>query len=116
MRKTGWTDREPVDNPVVERIEGLLQVQGKTQKGLIEFVGLANGAFTNWKYNNGRSYMDHLGAICEYLDTSPNYLLYGKDGEINKDTLSPVELELIKNYRRLDIQKKELLVQMAKNL
>lgn len=37
---------EPVDDPVVARTVGLLEEQKKTQKQLIEYLGLANGVFT----------------------------------------------------------------------
>ena len=38
---------EPVDDPVVARIVGLLEEQKKTQKQLIEYLGLQTGCSQN---------------------------------------------------------------------
>ncbi len=110
------TDRKPVDNPIVGRIEELLKVRGKTQKEFIETTGLSNSSFTRWKYDNGKTYMNHLPEICDFLGVSPNYILYGIDEEISSDSLSAVEIELIRNYRHLDVRRQNLVTEMVKCL
>ena len=92
---------EPVDDPVVARIVGLLEEQKKTQKQLIEYLGLANGVFTKWRYHGGKSNMTHIDRIAEFFGATPNDLLRGLDTDISLDTLTENEIELVKNYRSL---------------
>lgn len=52
--------------------------------------------------------------MSEYLGVTPNYLLFGKDEEVNTDTLSANEIDLIKLYRQMQSGQKECLMQTAK--
>ena len=56
--------------------------QGKTEKDLVMYLGLGNGAFTHWKYENQKSFMIHINQIADFLGVSPNYLLRGIDEPI----------------------------------
>ncbi len=98
MRKPGT---EPVDDPVVARIIELLEEQSRTQKQLTEYLGLANGVFTKWRYHGGKSYMTHIDRIAEFFGVTPNDLLRGLDTDVSLDTLTESEIELVKNYRSL---------------
>lgn len=80
---------------------------------MVVYLGLGNGAFTHWKYENQKSFHQHIGPMAEYLGVTPNFLLYGKDEEVNVDTLSVSEIKLIKLYRRLGIGQKECLIHTA---
>ena len=44
----------------MQRILELLKEQGKTEKELIQYLGLANGAFTPWKFGDTKGYMSFL--------------------------------------------------------
>ena len=111
MRKTS---REKNDDPIVDRIEKLLREQYKTQRGLTSYLGLPNGSYTRWRYGNGKSYMDHIGAIADFLGVSPNYLIRGNDGEVAVETLSQEESELIVNVRRLSSEKRSVVFNVVK--
>ena len=52
-----YTNRKVTEDPVVERLLDLLKEQGKTEKSLLQYLGLANGTFTLWKYDNGKSFL-----------------------------------------------------------
>ena len=89
------------DDPVMIRIMELLDNQSLNEKDLIEKLGMARGTFTAWKYGRTRSYQGHITEIAEILDVSPNYLLRGSDDEIDVETMSDSEKQLIKAYRKI---------------
>ncbi len=110
MRKT---ERELTNNPVVLKILEELAVQRKTEREMEAALGLANGTFTRWKYMNGKTYMNHISRIAEYLNVTQDYLLTGKTEQIGKDTLSPAEIRLVMMYRKLDATRKKTLLDTA---
>lgn len=98
MRKT---DRKKVDDPVIDRIIDSLKMRHISQKELIDHLGLANGAFTNWKYDGGKSYLDYIDEISDFLHVSKGYLLYGEHIEFQEVSLLPSEIEIYKKLREL---------------
>lgn len=106
MRKP---NTEPVDDPIVARIVELLEEQKKTQKQLVEYLGLANGMFTKWKYHGGKSYMIHIDQIAEFFGLTPNDLLRGLNTNVSLETLTENEIELVKNYRALTDEAREII-------
>jgi len=108
------TNRQKSDNPIVDRIDQLLKEHHKTQKDLTNYLGLPNGSYTRWRYENGRSYMDHIDAIADYFGVTPNYLIRAGAGEVGVETLSKEEIELILNVRQLTNEKRKLIFDNAK--
>ena len=106
--------REKNDNPVVDRIDQLLKEQHKTQKELVNTLGLSNATYTRWRYENGKNYMDHIEAIADFFGVSPNYLIRGDDGELGLETLSKEETELIMNIRSLPREKRNVIFNLVK--
>lgn len=104
---------EPVENAVVDRIEELLSLQKKSKQGLIRHLGLANGTFTSWSYRNGKSYLLHIDRIAEFLGTTPNYLLQGIDDNVNFDTLSAIEIEILYLFRIMKNNRKHTFIAVA---
>ncbi len=107
------TNKKLTDDPVLLRILDLLKEKGSTEKDMVRYLGIGNGAFTHWKYEGQKSFHQHIGAMAEYLGVTPNFLLYGEDKEVNVDTLSVSEIKLIKLYRGMGINQKECLVHTA---
>ena len=104
------TTKELSKDPVLNRILDLLKQQKKTEKDLINYLGLANGTFTGWKYKGQNTFLKNIGKMSEYFDVSPNYLLRGIDDEINVQTLSIQEIKLVQGYRRMnDLEKKNVM-------
>lgn len=95
------TQRKPVNDPVIERIIDALNVRHISQNQLIDHLGLGNGAFTRWKYNGGKSYLDYIDDISEYLHVSKEYLLYGDHIDFQEVSLLPSEIEIYKKLREL---------------
>ena len=105
--------RELTDDPVLLSILELLNEKGRTEKDMVEYLGLGNGAFVHWKYDNHKSFQLHTSKMAKYLGVTPNYLLSGRDEDINTDTLSVSEIKLIRLYRQMQFQQKECLMQTA---
>ena len=93
------TNREMTDNPIVHRIVGLIEDQGKKEKDLTDYIGVSPGTMSKWKYDGSTVYLKYIREICEFLETTPNYLFYGED-EVEK--LTPVEKDLVHMFRSLD--------------
>ena len=104
---------ELTNDPIVLKIMELLRLQGKTEKDLINHVGLSNTAFTKWKYKGVKSYRKYLEKIAEYLEVTPAYLTEGVDDIINLSALTASELRLIQLYRKMGNDAKETLLRTA---
>ncbi len=94
------TTRKMTDNPVVLRIVELIRKQGKKEKDLTDYLGISPGTMSKWKYDGSFVYAKHLEKICEFLNTTPNYLFLGPEDE--EDRMTAVEKKIIQTYRSLD--------------
>ena len=94
------TNRKMTDNPVVIRILRLIKKRGKRERDLTDYLGLSPGAMSKWKYDGSYVYIKYIYEICEFLDTTPNYLFLGSEDE--EERLSPAEKNLIRAYRKFD--------------
>ena len=59
----------------LEKIQTLLREQKKTQKELMDYLGLGKTAFTGWKNGSNTSYKKHIDKIAEFFGVSTDYLL-----------------------------------------
>jgi transcriptional regulator with XRE-family HTH domain len=59
----------------ITKILDVLKEKGKTQKGLTEFLGVSQSAFTDWKTGKTTSYTGHIAKIADFLGVSVDYLL-----------------------------------------
>jgi transcriptional regulator with XRE-family HTH domain len=107
-------ERKAVDDKVIERMLEVMREKRKSQRELVEYLGLANGTFTSWKYKGGKSYMSHMDRIAEYFGVSKVYLTCGEDEQIRRDTITRSEAEIIRMLRDLDQRKRELSYQIIK--
>ncbi len=82
------------------RIVGLIREKGKREKNLTDYLGLSPGVMSKWKYVGSYVYIKYIEEICEFLDTTPNYLFFGSEDV--EERLSPAEKEIIRVYRSLD--------------
>ena len=99
------TTRKMTDNPVVQRIVELIKRRGKRERDLTDYLGLSPGAMSKWKYDGSYVYIKYIYEICEFLDTTPNYLFFGPEDE--EERMTPEEKEMIREYRRLDEGRKK---------
>ena len=95
-------------DPVLLRIIGLLEEQGKTDKEFTEYLGLSPGTLSHWKYDENRTaYLQYINPICDFLETSPNYLFRGTETSDDIVGLTPMENEVIRLFRKVDTQKRK---------
>ena len=99
------TTRKMTDNPVIHRILRLIRKKGKRERDLTDYLGLPPGSMSRWKYDGSYAYIKYVLEICEFLDTTPNYLFFGPEDE--EERLSSVEKEIIRIYRSLDDGRKK---------
>ncbi len=69
------TKREVHILATLDKILVLLKEQHKTQKQLMDFLGLGKTAFTGWKNGDNASYKKHIDRIAEFFNVSTDYLL-----------------------------------------
>ena len=93
------TTRKMTENPVVQRMVGLIREQGRKEKDLTDYLGLSPGAMSKWKYDGSFVYIKHIDRICEFLDTTPNYLFFGPEDD--EERLTRAEKDIIRMYRGL---------------
>lgn len=108
------TKRKLTDDPVVLRLVKEINLQGKTEKEVEEAIGLTTGAFTRWKYEESKTYMKYIGRIADYLNLTTEYLLDIDEKEVSESSLSNDEIQLIKIYRKMDIERRNCLLSTAK--
>lgn len=82
---------------ISQRIFRLLKSKGKMQKELAAYTGISTAAISDWKTHGTNPSSDKIVAIAEFLGTSPEYLLTGKESEKN---LSENEIEVLHIYRK----------------
>ena len=111
--KVNKKDEKQVIDPVVQRILTRLDENGQTQKELVEYLGLGNGIFTRWKYDDVRTYMMYIDEIAEFLNVSSIYLMYGDDYSSPDSFFSNDEKKLIELYRKMNQEQKDTLFQVA---
>ena len=99
---------------VVQRMIRLLRKQGKEEKELMDYIGLQPKSMKNWKYAGSYGYMKYIKEICEFWDTTPNYLFYGPEKE--EDKLSLEEMKILRKYRRLSSAKKKRIMDELREL
>ena len=54
-----------------------MKSNGVRQKDLMENIGVASQVFASWKYDNGKSYMNYIDKIANYLNVTPEFLIHG---------------------------------------
>lgn len=81
----------------LDKILNLLKEQNKSQKQLMDFLGLGKTAFTGWKSGINQSYKKHIDKIAEFLGVSTDYLLGIEESPIKKP-LSEDEERLMELY------------------
>ena len=106
------TDKELTDNQVVIRIIELVKSRGKKEIDLAEYLSIPTGSMAKWKYYGGTSYLRYIDQICEFLDTTPNYLFWGV--EETEEQLSVSEKEILRIYRNLDDGKRKCIRDVMK--
>ena len=110
------TKNVPSDNVVFVRILTLLKEQNRTQKELIDHLGIHPNTFHHWKYQNSKGFLTRIDDIADYLNVTPGYLLKGNQLSADIDGLTPQEIQFIKSLRKLTDKQRKSLMQFVDNL
>lgn len=91
------------------RLKEARKSTGLTQKQLADQIGAKHNSISDWENDKNRPDPDTIELICGSLSISPNYLL----GNI-EESVSPIEMALIKKYRFLSEHGKEMIDSILK--
>jgi transcriptional regulator with XRE-family HTH domain len=98
----------------LDKIKALLKEQNKTQKQLMDYLGLGKTAFTGWNSGANTSYNKHIGKIAEFLNVSTDYLLYDENKNTpDEQILTEGEKLWLDLYHQLSTETRAVLVNMA---
>ena len=98
---------------VFERIDSLMNQQGRQHKELIDYLKLGERTYNNWKTGKSSTYLQHIDEIATFLGVSPNYLIAGKDIYPSSNKL---EEELLDVFRRLSVPKQRWILNIVKTI
>ncbi len=93
------------DEGIAERIFNLMKDRGVTDKELEEHLGIGKGMVSHWKYGGRNTYLRYINAICDFLETNPNYIFRGVT-EDSKE-LNPIEEDILRMLRMVDEPKQK---------
>ena len=97
---------------IFSRILLEMERQGKKYAELTEYLELPRGTFSSWKAGRSRNFCEHIGAIADFLGVSAEYLINGKiEGKLVENL---EEQQLLNYFRKLNTEKKEVILQNMK--
>lgn len=103
------------DEMFQDRLKELLQIQGKSQKELAEFVGVKQNTVSAWINQGNSPKIEHIYRIVDFFSITFDSLFVGTPvctvidaKEIIKDKIPIDERNLLNMYRELDEKGKEL--------
>ena len=97
---------------IFSRILSEMERQGKKYAELTEYLELPRGTFSSWKAGRSRNFCEHIGAIADFLGVSAEYLI---NGNIEGKLIENLEEQQLLNYfRKLNTEKKEVILQNMK--
>lgn len=92
----------------IKRIKEVKNARKMTNDELAERTGIAGGTLSKILAGISESpKLCNIVAICEALNCSLDYIMYGLEENTNNYTLSEQEIDLIERYRSLDARGKE---------
>ena len=103
------------DDPILLRIISLLKRNGHTEKDLLRSVNLKDTTFNRWKFENSKSFMQHIDKIADYLGVSIDYLVRGQEANgADRGMVGFVakEKEIIDFYRKLSRKRQEMILNL----
>lgn len=99
---------------MVDRINDLAKKKGISIAALEKAIGLSNGIIGKWKKQSPSC--DKLKLVADYLNTTLDYLVYGKKNSSSVTELSTDEQELLTYYNKLQDINKGKVIGTAKTL
>jgi transcriptional regulator with XRE-family HTH domain len=98
------------------RIRDARQDKGWTQERLAESVGVSRSAVAQWETGRAGQLTGHLSRIAEVLDVGIEHLTHGRTRRASSHTGSGDELSVLRIYRELPPDDRQLLLRTARRL
>lgn len=98
---------------IYDRIAELCDAQNISVNALSTTLNISNGNHATWKKGNIK--VEHLLKICNYLQTSADYLLGLPEKNVSDDKLSETETELLSLFRACPDADKENIILLARS-
>lgn len=76
-----------------------LELRGKKQKDLCDYLGINSNVFTSWKNGRNKSYTKHLPKIAEFLGVTVEFLLGNEKSPAGAE-LSEKDRKLVDAYHK----------------
>lgn len=91
---------------------------GKTPSAVVQELGMAKSAVTNWKKRGNRPTEANLRKIADYFGVTIDYLLNGEPTETKKDeiTYDDFTYAMYGHSRELTEEQKQLLLKLAEDM
>lgn len=100
---------------IINKIEILLNKNGKNQKALMDFLCVGEPVYTKWKTGNSKSYNKYIDKIAEYFGVTTDYLL-GSENNLTQQPADEFEDKIIilarNKGKQLDSKDKEKLIKI----
>lgn len=97
---------------ISERMFQILDEKGKKAADLCKILNVNNSQATNWKNRKTDPPAKYIIKICDFLETTPEFLLTG----IDVNNLPVKEIQLIENFRILEEEEQEMILKKIKKL
>lgn len=99
----------------IERIDNLLELEGRTRKDLANAVGITTSAISTWSKRNSVPLADTAIKIADYLGTTVKYIMTGEEENIiyNKD---PLINECVTLLTEMSLQQKQLVLDVIRTI
>lgn len=91
----------------IDKIFELLEMSGRDQKDLTDFLGINKGVATQWKSGKSRSYYKYIDKIAEFLNTTPSDLLNYSTiqvREVKYDRMMNIDSETLPVYKTVEFE------------
>jgi len=98
------------------RIRDARQDKGWTQERLAESVGVSRSAVAQWETGRAGQLTGHLSRIAEVLDVGIEHLTHGRTRRAPSHSGSGDELAVLRIYRELPPDDRQLLLRTARRL
>lgn len=93
-----------------DKVDKLRRERGLTQNKLSDMAGISHGTLNSWKSRGTMPKLEVIEGLCDALQISPVYLLYGHDFE----NLTDEELELLNLWKGINQGKRKAILYLIR--
>ncbi len=95
-----------------DKVDKLRRERGLTQNKLSDLAGISHGTLNSWRSRGTMPKLEVIEGLCDALEVSPTYLLFGNDFE----NLSDEEVELLNLWKNISSDKRKAILPLLRTL